>query len=147
MSLFLHEYLNGRDNGWWKIEGDKLENRYGGYHYYHPADSDEIVEADNFDELDWTGNLLNDKYDTGWIAPDGAWYPCRPRDHSDVAELVLRSSEQSLENHGYIKVFYDPTDMKNSFLGCRRYTEKQKSKLIELGYDEEEIEYKNDAFR
>ena len=41
MSLFLHEKVNGHDNGWWEIVGDKLVNLYGGYHYYHPKDDDE----------------------------------------------------------------------------------------------------------
>lgn len=146
MSLFLHEKFNGYDNGWWEIVGDKLVNVYGGYHHYHPKEDDEIVEAKDFDELDWTGCLLNERYSTGWIAPDGTWYPCRPQDHCDVAHFVLRSTEKSLETHGYIKVFYDNYDGKDDFYGCRRFTEKQKEKLLELGYKEEYIEYKDSPF-
>ena len=146
MSRFLHEKSDGYDNGWWKIVGDKLENAYGGCHNYNPQEDDEIVEANDFDELDWTGSLLDERKTTGWIAPDGAWYPCSPRDHRIVARLVLRSSEESLENKGYIKVFYSSFDGKDDFYGCRRFTDKQKEKLLELGYKEEDIEYKNVPF-
>lgn len=143
MSRFLHEKEDGYDNGWWKIVGDKLENPYGGYHYYHPREDDEIVEANDFDELDWTGCLLDERQTTGWIAPDGTWYPCSPRDHRAVARWVLKSTEESLENRGYIKVFFCSFDGKEDFYGCRRFTEKQKNKLMELGYKEKDIEYKN----
>lgn len=108
---FVHEFLhydNGsvKDNGWWEIseDGAKLFNMWGGWHDYTPREDDIIVEADNWDQLDWSC-LLKPDSPYGWIDRRGVWYGCDYQSHAEVAELVLHSSERALEVQGWVKVF------------------------------------------
>ena len=124
---FLHEYKkynNGQvyDNGWWEIEGNRLYNINGGFHYYTPSSDDLIMEADSWDDVPMD-YLLKDEAITGWIAPDGKFYGCNPEDHAIIASLVLKSNETLLENQGYVKIFQNP--------GYLIYNMKQKGYEVE----------------
>lgn len=110
---FLHEYLEYndgtiRDNGWWEIDGNKLYNIKGGFHYYDPSPNDIIIEADGWDDVPLEDFLCDDTAITGWIAPDGKFYGCDPMDHDLIASRVLHSSEEDLEEKGYVKIFRNP---------------------------------------
>ena len=113
MAKFLHEFTqmpNGTtcDNGWWEIRGNKLVNSKGGWHDYYPNSEDKIIES-NWDYIEHLNakNKINDKFITGWIAPEGTFYGCDYQDHHYVAEY-LDLSEFQMENQGYVKIYYNP---------------------------------------
>jgi hypothetical protein len=149
---FLHEFLeynNGttRDNGWWKIDGDRLYNIRGGWHCYTPSPNDIIIEADSWDDVPMD-YLLNNNAITGWIAPDGTFYGCDAEEHELIAERVLKTSETMLEDQGYVKIFRNPSyliytmrqrgyDISTyEFVGARtRLTDAQRITLEHKGFD------------
>jgi len=109
---FLHEYsifANGVrcDNGYWEIDGDYLYNRAGGRHDYNPKPDDEIIEADGWDEI-IRMTVRDDSETTGWIAPDGEFFGCSPRDHRNMAVYLFGMEEDELEEKGYLKIFENP---------------------------------------
>lgn len=140
---FLHEFCtsaNGTvlDNGWWKIEGNRVYNRFGGCHTYEPSDTDIIVECDDWKDLDWSILIKKDS-PYGWISRDGTFYGCGYGDHKDLAELYLHKSEKELELLGYIKIYrgYDrKPSMYFNYLNCGFITENQKNTLSNLGFIE-----------
>ena len=99
-------FYNG---GWWYYNEDleRIENGGGGWNYHIPK-SEEIVEANSWDELDWS-YLLDDTSITGWVSPSGEFYGCAPREHDDIAYYILHSTERELEKKGLDidEVFYD----------------------------------------
>lgn len=111
---FLLEYSRYNDgtkicNGWWKISADEkyVENRCGGFHDYIKYDDDIVVEANNWDDLDYS-YLINPDSPYGWLAPDGTFIGCNYADHSAIITRVLKFySENEAENNGYIKIFRD----------------------------------------
>lgn len=148
MAKFLREMIhfpNGttRDNGWWEITGELLTNRYGGYHHYNPRPDDIIVEADGFENLDWFSFLIRPEEKTGWLAPDGTWYPCSFRAHAEVAEYVLKAdTEYDLEKRGYIKIMRcSPFDPQLDFFALKHITKAQRDHLLTAGFSEDEIDY------
>ena len=113
MAKFLHEYIRYADgsvkeNGWWKIDGNRLVNRFGGNHEYEPHQSDEIVEAADFndltDKVDYS-YLLSPDSPYGWIDLEGNFYGCNYTEHSTLAYCYFKSSERELEMKGYVKVY------------------------------------------
>lgn len=100
------QYADGivRDNGWWRISGDRLYNRCGGSHDYVPHDDDIICEANDWDELDYS-YLLKPESKYGWIDRNGRFYGCNYEEHDDIAELVLHKSSRQLETEGWIKIY------------------------------------------
>ena len=146
MPKFLHEYKkfdNGTkiDNGYWEIEGDKLVNRFGGWHHYEPSDGDEVIEG----EWETVIPLMvrDDSQMTGWIAPDGTFYGCCPQDHADLATYILKQEETTLENTGYIKIYENPIrlrvenpDLPPYDFFCNRHpTEAQRKVLRKKGLE------------
>ena len=68
----------------------------------------EIVEADDFDKLDWSGtSLLNNEYLTGWLDKKGNFYGCDYRNHRDQAIFVHGLSERDIEEEQFIKISYE----------------------------------------
>ncbi len=125
MAKFLHEfnrYANGLvvDNGWWEIKNGKCYNLAGGYHDYVPSEDDEIREGT------WESILhdttRDDSQMTGWVAPDGTFYGCKPYAHSLCAEYVIGIEERDLEERGYVKVFENPARLRQHVAGMQRYT-------------------------
>lgn len=149
---FLHEFLEYNDgtrcdNGWWKIDGDRLYNFRGGWHCYTPSPNDIIIEADSWDDVPMN-YLLNDSAITGWIAPDGTFYGCDAEEHELIAERVLKMSETMLEDQGYVKIFRNPGYLiytmrqkgynisTYEFVGARtRLTDAQRITLEHKGFD------------
>lgn len=133
MKRFLHEFNHYRDgtvsdNGWWEIRGDRLLNLAGGFHYYIPREDDIIVEANSFQDLDWN-YLIKPESPYGWLAPDGRFYGCAPYEHEDIASLVLKTDERSLEKSNWIKLYRDyPSGV--GFYCAGRITEPQARFLI-----------------
>ena len=113
---FLHEYLQYADgtkkeNGYWEIQGKRLVNRNGGYHYYNPSDDDEIIEADSWRDI----LKISIRYDneiTGWIAPDGEFIGCLQRDHDLIANILFDCDEMTLTKRGYIKIYEIPKEVR-----------------------------------
>lgn len=125
---FLLEYLkysNGEKkfNGWWEIDGDRLYNRSGGWHHYTPSPDDVVVEAVDWDDLDYSPYLFPDS-EYGWLSPDGQWYGCEFMDHYLIAKKVLHSSEEVLELDGWVKAFRD-CDWNTQFYCGQQYTRAQ----------------------
>lgn len=124
-------FYNG---GWWEYQEDldRIVNDCGGWCFY--SKNMEIVEANNWDELDWS-YLLDDTKTTGWISPTGEFYGCKPRDHDDVAYWILHSSEQELEAKGFVKIYFDIFSHKYCWYSNRLYlTPAQKHVLEEKGF-------------
>lgn len=97
-------FYNG---GWWEYNEDleRIENRHGGWNSYIPT-SDEVVEVDSWEDLDWSC-LLDSDSPIGWVSPTGDFYGCDVRAHEDVAYWVLHSSERELELKGWVKIYLD----------------------------------------
>ena len=109
MPLFVHEFcdypnLKNEDNGWWEYDPDtgKVYNRRGGWHMYHEHPLQEFKEA-TWDEI-IALTIRDDSYATGWIAPSGEWFGCAPEDHVNFAIYYLNTTEEQLEQDGWIKV-------------------------------------------
>lgn len=114
MALFVHEFvdypnLKNHDNGWWEFDENtqKVYNRNGGWHelHYHPMNE--------FKEMTWDEVIAMDVRDdtcyTGWVSPDGTWYGCEPMDHELMARCYFKTTEEKLENEGWIKVTEIPS--------------------------------------
>ncbi len=124
MPKFLHEYsryANGQviENGWWEIRGNKLFNSAGGHHDYYPRPDDEIREG-TWEEI-MRDYLLDNSQITGWIAPDGTFYGCKPEAHSGIAYYVLNARERELEERGFVKIFKNPEYLLQRVSGVRTY--------------------------
>ncbi len=68
----------------------------------------EIADYKSWDDLDYHGTVINDdKYQTGWVAPNGTFYGCDYNFHEKQALLVFKKSERELEKAGFIKITKD----------------------------------------
>ena len=101
-------------NFWWRLstttplDDATLYNYSGGHMTGVNCENAEIVEADDWNCLDWNGTvLLDDSYKTGWVAPNGEFYGCDYRCHYMCALMVLKKKDTELEEQGYIKVTKD----------------------------------------
>ena len=90
------------NNEWWQVHNTRGYGRFGKTIDVDPRYP--YVEADSFRSLDWSC-LLKRKSNVGWIAPDGTWFGCSNNDIDDVAELFLNSSEEKLQENGWIKIY------------------------------------------
>jgi len=96
---------------WWaRKEGDKIVNRHGGYQFLQSRIKVlEEVSAHDFDELDWSGTeLIKEDSDAGWVSPDGTFYGCSSEDHDAYAQYVLKSTVESLQVNGWVRVYGEP---------------------------------------
>ena len=152
MARFLHEFEEWggerHDNGWWEIEGEYLYNRAGGRHRYTPKEDDEIREGE-WEDIIREAVIRNDET-TGWIAPEGRFYGCWPRDHRDVARYVFGCEEIELEEKGFCKIYETPLQVRISsgdlfkdrygyYPRGRRLTAEQKRTLQEKGFEVEDF--------
>lgn len=101
----------------------RIENAYGGWHYYTITKEDEIFESDwDTVEKDYYRNYTTAEY--GWIAPDGTFYGCDYEDHAHCIYAVSDMYESAAEKAGWIKIYRDPTmaryhpERVNDFDGC-----------------------------
>ena len=73
----------------------------------------ELVEVESFNDLNWYGTKLYDNsYDTGWLDRGGKFYGCAYEYHSEQAEYLHKSTEEELEEKGFIKITKDITQNK-----------------------------------
>lgn len=98
------------DNFWWELSTEHALDSCTVYNYVGGKMSDcdctnlQIVEADSWEYLDWSGtSLWSDQYKTGWLAPNGKFYGCDYRYHNMSANLVHHKTEKEMEQAGYIK--------------------------------------------
>ena len=132
-------FYNG---GWWYYNEDleRIENGCGGWNYHIPK-PEEIVEANSWDDLDWS-YLLDNTSITGWISPSGDFYGCAPRDHDDVAYYILHSTERELEKKGYVKIFRDAFSHEYGWYSDKLHlTSAQLHVLEEKGLEIDEVFY------
>ena len=101
-------YFVFENNNWWQVKGTDLYNMAGSH---HRMEKGLIIQASDWTDLDWSC-LLSRKSSVGWIAPDGTWFGCEPRNHALLAELFLKSDEKTLEQKGWVKVYRDWTTRK-----------------------------------
>ena len=102
------------DDFWWEYDDStpkekaKLINMVGGYNTGNDITNCEIVEANDFDNLDWYGTTVYDNnYKYGWIDREGNFYGCDYREHGLQAELVHHSTRIKLERAGWIHISKD----------------------------------------
>ena len=80
--------------------------------------------------------MLNKESNEGWISPSGEFFGCDFYYHRTIAEKYLKSSEEELENKGWIKL----TSAVGPLCVGKKITNYQKSVLLDKGYSEEELE-------
>lgn len=121
LKTFIHEVVDypnakGIDNGWWELGDDGyVYNRNGGRHSYVAKKEKERKQA-TWDDITKDYLLAEvDKYDTGWLAPDGRFYGCDYMNHSLFAEFVFKTNERDLEEKGYCKIYRSMLDGKLGF--------------------------------
>ena len=120
---------------------------HAGGHWGHRRAEDKvltIVEAESFDDLDWSASYpkLESDY-AGWLAPDGTYHRCHSEDHKLYARFMLRMSEEDLDREGWVKVknstmwinAWSMTDPETrGEKGFKRLTKAQKDVLDSLGH-------------
>jgi hypothetical protein len=123
---------NTHDCTWWEKTGDKLINSVGGYHYYNQSLDNilETVEAEDFEDLDWSKTYLNDSTKVaGWLEPDGTFHGCGYEGHDSCAYYLLKKSVDALESSGVIRIY-----SKSEWFCKNELTEAQARFLIDKGY-------------
>lgn len=68
----------------------------------------------------------------GWMDRNGRLYKCRAGQHAELAKK-LGHTEWTLENMGWVKIFYD-YDKRTGYYCMARKSPEQINRLIELGY-------------
>lgn len=125
---------------WWKREGDRYIYRKGGY-LYSKSDNEilETVEADSWDQLDWTKSSLvvsEEEAKAGWLERSGKFHGCVPKGHDRYAELILGRKVADLEKEGWCRI-YGPPYQYDSFVCLHRLglSAEQRNWLSRRGYD------------
>ena len=108
----------------WRLD-DKHNDWVWGYDIYQEIKSNPenflIVEAKDYVHLQMTKeykekwkeyvlSAIKPESRLGWVAPDGTFIGCDYRDHAFIAEEYLHSSEESLEEQGWCKLYAFPAD-------------------------------------
>ena len=137
------------DNYWWKyditskVNNATVYNRMGGRQTKLDLTGYEIVQAKDWQYLDWSDtSVLNSDYKSGWLSPEAIFYGCDYSSHSAQASLVHNCSERQLEQKGWIKITYIENKNKSlvAFLGFDKYynritpTEKQLEFLLNYNF-------------
>ena len=151
LKTFIHEIVDypnakGIDNGWWELGDDGyVYNRNGGRHNYVAKNEKERKKA-TWDDITKDYLLAEaDKYDTGWLAPNGHFYGCDYMNHGLFADYVFKVDERDLEKKGYCKIYRSMLDGKLGFdhmPGGHLLTEFQWKYLLDNNYATSE-EYAN----
>lgn len=99
------------ESSWYLYSDNKKINRVGGYNFIRETDEVlEEVEAEDFEDLDWTNTFLNNPNEKcGWVSPDGKFYGCKSMDHINCIELVCKLSMSQAEKLGWAHLYYDKT--------------------------------------
>lgn len=137
------------DGYWWKVlnvekaedlsVGDVIcaENLCGGrFSSYAVKSEDKIVNAKDWESLDWKPILLRPDSKYGYIAPDGRWYGCNYSDHNDLCRFVL--GEETPEELGWVKVYKGSYCDPEVYSRRKFFTDEQMNTLIDRGLRDEE---------
>ena len=99
------------ENWWWEVDENTplynatLYNMFGGKNSGVDITGLEIVEAQNWRDLDWKGTpTYGSEYKTGWLSPDGKFYGCDYRYHDYNARFIHGKTEDQLEQQGWVKI-------------------------------------------
>ncbi len=102
------------DHFWWEYDETTSKNNatlinvVGGHNSCNDITKCEIVEAKDFEYLDWNGTkVLDERYQSGWLDRKGNFYGCEFEYHRLQAELVHHSSLRELERQGWIHIDKD----------------------------------------
>lgn len=92
------------------------------------------------------GHMIEE--DCGWISPDGRFYPCSYRKHSECASDIISKlgmpenadPQKYLECRGWVRITHDPlrpnTKQHRAILTRKLFiTKDQSDKLVSLGYE------------
>ena len=130
-------------NTWWEVEDNRVYNPDGGGYKYLNKDLP-VVEAANWDSLDWSC-LLDKKSRVGWIAPDGTWFGCDPKMHDKVAQRFFKSTEEKMEQKGWIKVYRSwLTHTRDWYVKGMVVTKAQADTLFSQGFIVDDFQIKED---
>lgn len=107
-------------------------NINGGLTPKHEDDVIYEVVIGEYEDLDHkkTGLFL-DCSDSGWLDPEGVWYPCRYHEHDVYAELIIKQSLRTLICRGWVRVWSNKIGYSNSL----PLTSAQQIWLSEHGHD------------
>lgn len=143
---FLHEKINGHDNGYWEIisatkkppigELIKVRNVCGGQHFHTVTEEDELIFST------WETVLKQyflDQTDSpwGWIDREGRFYGCDFMEHKFCADICFNMSELEAERRGYVKIYSDDSE---GYYCSTLMTTAQKRTLDERGFIVEDDE-------
>ena len=94
-----------------------------------------LAEIQNLNEvLKYKCELMEGELPYGWLSPTGEFFHCKFGGHIKMARIVLQSSEEMLENRGWVKVLYNEFLMKRGWL-----TPEQAQWLRRHNFNEEDI--------
>lgn len=145
MGLFIktrEDRLERAEAGWRQIRDEDIEDYYAGEDVLCytgnfgrcPVSCFKVleeVEADNFEDLDYSGTYLDptgrEWRGNGWIDRDGHIYPCDWMQHDDMAYYYFKKSTPELESQGWIRVMQEVP----GYVG--RISQNQFNKCKELG--------------
>jgi hypothetical protein len=116
---------------WFEDGGDRWNNYAGGY--CPKCKKDEILQtckAEDIYELDWTlTDIINNKWDSGWIDRNGKFYGCNSRMHDTVVDLVFNKTVQEFEDTGWVRVY-----SKSEWVCRKRLSADQRNTLSRKGH-------------
>jgi len=88
---------------------------------WFPRHTDTVLQtqrAAKFQNLDWRGTYINQTdSDTGWLSPEGTFYPCRRENHDLYAYFILRMEPEDLNRENWVSVkpsFFGTDTWRNS---------------------------------
>jgi hypothetical protein len=99
-----------------------------------------VAEASDWDQLDWYGTAVYDnKYETGWLSPQGIFYGCNYRSHNAQAVYIHKCEERELEETGWLKLTNmcsSPTEriILYNTSAIRKFTKRQMDYLANTPY-------------
>lgn len=86
----MHLVRYEEDGGWWKLDGDKLRNRVGGWNVPRKGEDFQAhLFVCDWEQVYYPESLLVLDKDIGWIAPDGTWYGNLYRAHDACMEGII----------------------------------------------------------
>lgn len=130
-------------SGWYEIVGEKhgfyiLVDHRNNSHVQLIRDDDFIVEAESFEKLQWKQtDLLDETKATGWLSPNGDWYPCANDNLRAFAKYIVKMGARTLQSKGWIRLFSQDGAIEYfDAMGC---TVQQGRVLIARGFCEDQI--------
>ena len=104
------------ENFWWQWDDNTpkesacLYNMFGGKSSNCDIRNCQIVDAEDFDKLNWAGTSIFNNSRYGWLDREGKFYGCDYRHHDLQAKLVHGSSRAKLEKLGWVIIVKMPLE-------------------------------------